>query len=568
MASKSRAVALVCGLAVAFGTSLTPTVVSADVTMTSLGEHVSQQAQHSRSARSGWDPSTGVSKEAWASALDDSSVIYDGDGPVFIVEPRMSDAEALAGTNRIAPVHTDISLASAFTLHSRPGSSQVIYLDFTGHDVTGSEWDDPTTFGANSRVVPAYDIDGNFGTFSTAERQSIIDAWSAVAEDYSMFDVDVTTEEPLQSEIDRSNLADTTFGVRAVITDEDNPIAVDCGCGGIAFVGVYNYPWALYGSASYSPAFAFARPSFSGKTISDIVSHEVGHNAGLVHDGHGANEYYEGRDGWAPIMGAGYSQPLVQWSNGTYTSATNQEDDVAVMQANGLELLTDDHAGSVGASTAIELNAETDGVIHSRSDVDYFRFTASATSVDVSVDLPSVSPNLDINLTVVAPNGSTTLATANPSFSSISFQESAGLAASLTVANLSAGQTYYVKIDGASFGSGTLTGYSDYGSLGEYRVTVASSDVFGQITPAPTPTISGQVKLGRKLSVAVGTWPSGVTTTQQWLRNGSAISGATKSRYKLKTTDLRKRITVRVTATKPGYSNAIVTSNPTSKVRR
>lgn len=568
MKFRFRLVALACGAAVAFGTSLTPSVVLADVTMTSLGEHVAKQSQLSRSAGAGWDPSTGVSEKAWASALNDSNVKYAGDGPAYIVEPRMSDAEALARASRVAPMHTDISLGSALLLHSRPGSSQVIYLDFTGHDVTGSEWDDPTTFGGNSRVVPAYDIDGNFATFNSTERQNIIDTWSAVAEDYSMFDVDVTTEEPSQSALDRASLADTSFGIRAVITDEDNPIATDCGCGGIAFVGVYNYPWSLYGSATYSPAFAFARPSFSGKTISDIVSHEVGHNAGLVHDGFGAAEYYEGRDGWAPIMGAGYGEPLVQWSNGTYTSATNQEDDIAVMQDNGLQLLADDHGGSAGASTAIDLNTETDGVIRTRSDVDFFRFVPLSTSVDVAVELPSVSPNLDVSLTVVGSNGVTTLGTANPNFVSISYQESSGLVASLTVADLTPGQTYYVKVDGASFGSGTATGYSDYGSLGDYRLTVIGSETLGQITPAPTPTISGQLKVGQRLTVAIGTWPSGVSTTQQWFRNGSTISGATNSRYKLKSIDVRKRITVRVTATKLGYTPAMMTSTSTSKVRR
>lgn len=564
-----RLTALAAGFAVALGSSITPTAVSADSRMTSLGEHVAAQ---SKSSRAGWDSSTGVSKAAWASAVADETVKIDETGRAFVVEPRLSNAEVAASTSAAAPVHSDISLANALLLHSRPGSSRVIYLDFTGHDVTGSGWDDFGTFGVNSRAVPAYDVDGNFGSFNSTERQNIVDVWSAVAEDYSMFDVDVTTEEPNPAEIERSSVADITFGARAVITSEDNPIAMKCECGGIAYVGVFDhYPgkgndWNQH--SVYSPAFAFARPYFGGKTISDIVSHEVGHNLGLTHDGYRDNEYYEGRDGWAPIMGAGYNQPLVQWSNGTYNRATNLEDDLAVMQANGLQILVDDHGGSAGTSTSVELNTETDGVIRSRNDVDFFRFIPQSTSVDVSVNLPSVSPNLDVSLSVIDSNGTTSLATSNPNFSSVSYQTSQGLPTWLSVKNLTPGQQYFVKIDGVGFGGGSSTGYSDYGSLGDYRLLVIGSDTLGQFPSAPTPTITGQAKLGRKLTVSYGTLPSGVRTTQQWLRNGSTISGATKSKYKLKSVDFRKRISVRVTVSQFGYSPAAETSASTSKVRR
>ena len=564
MKTNFRLGALAGGLTIALSLSITPTVVSADSRMTSLGEHV---AEESTTARAGWDPSTGVSKEAWASAVEDETVKIDESGRVFVVEPRLSIAEVAASTTAAAPVYPEISLANAFTLHSRPGSSKVIYLDFTGHDVTGSHWDSVETFGANSRALPGYSIDGNFEVFSTTERQYIIETWSAVAEDFAVFDIDVTTEEPLQSEIDRADFSDDIFGIRAVITDETNPIAADCGCGGIAYVDVFDYPAAYFGDESYSPALAFVRSSFNGKTISDIVSHEVGHNLGLLHDGEGSDEYYMGRNGWAPIMGAGYQQPLVQWSNGDYSNSTNPQDDLNVINESGVSYIVDDHGGTAGTATLVQPNSTTDGMIRGRTDTDYFRFVPTSTSFDVDVSLPSSSPNLDVALTVYGANGTSVVATASPEFSRLSASAADGIEASVTVAS-TPGQTYFIKVDGVGFGLASGTGYSDYGSLGDYRVTVASSEVLEQITPVPTPTISGQLKLGRKLSVAIGTWPSGVTTTQQWLRNGSTISGATKSRYKLKTTDLRKRITVRVTATKLGYSTATVTSDPTKKVRR
>jgi hypothetical protein len=569
MASKFRVTALACGLAVAFGTSLTPSIVSADVTMTTLGEHVSQQAQHSRSARSGWDPSTGVSKQAWASALDDSSVIYNGDGPVFIVEPRISEAEVMADTSRVAPVHTDISVANAFTLHSRPASSRKIFLDLNGHNVSGSGWDDDGTFGdpSVSRFIPGYNIQGRSDRYSTLERQNIIETWSAVAEDFAMFDVDVTTETPPESDLDRTNLADTRYGVRVVITDQTNKIATWCGCGGIAYVGVFDHYEGKEGDGNphnaYSPAFAFTSQDFNGKIISDIVSHEVGHTLGLVHDGHGSNEYYQGAGGWAPIMGAGYNQPLVQWSDGTYVSATNPENDTAIMQNFGVNLLLDDHNDVTNLSSPLELNVPETGVISTRTDVDAFSFVPLTNTVEISVKLPSRSPNLDVYLVVKDSLGNT-IATSNPAFTVASGGVATGLATSKTLTGLIPGDLYYALIDGSGFGPAGLTEYSDYGSLGDYRI-----EVLGEaISPAPTPVVSGSTKVRRTLTVNRGTWMSGVTLSQTWHRNGSIISGATGPTYKLKRADLRKRITVRVTATKLGYSTATVTSNPTSKVRR
>jgi hypothetical protein len=52
------------------------------------------------------------------------------------------------------------------------------------------------------------------------------------------------------------------------------------------------------------------------KDIADVISHEVGHNFGLMHDGTASDEYYGGHRAWAPIMGAGFGHPIVQWSRG------------------------------------------------------------------------------------------------------------------------------------------------------------------------------------------------------------------------------------------------------------
>jgi hypothetical protein len=574
MKTAFRAIALVSGFALTLGVSISPTAVSAEVTMKTLGQHVAEQ---SRLARAGWDPATGISRKAWASALADETVKVGKSGRAFVIEPRLSEAELSAATERAVPVHTGISLANALSLNSRPGSLRTIYLDVNGHDVTGTAWDDNDYFGSSgaSRKIPGYNIQGKSNNYSTLERQRIVDMWSSVAEDFAMFDVNVTTQAPSQSALDRTNVFDTQFGVRVVVSNSSNKIAQWCGCGGVAWVGVFNhYPGLDLGSGpdwsshrDYSTAFAFSQSGMTGKTLSDIVSHEVGHTLGLIHDG-GVNEpgggvevYYLGHPGWAPIMGAGYSQPLVQWSDGTYTTANNPEDDLAVIQTFGLDPLADDHGDASNVATPLQLNVVGTGVISTRADVDSFSFVPLTNTVTVSVALPSRSPNLDVSLVITDSLGNT-IATINPAFSVVSAILATGLSAS-SVVTVVPGDTYFAAIDGAGFGSGAEDGYSDYGSIGDYQIAVLGE----AISPTGTPTISGRAKVRRWLTASVGVWMSGTTLTQQWLRNGRNITGATGTTYKLKSADRGKRISVRVNATKLGYSPATVTSLKTARVR-
>jgi hypothetical protein len=504
-----------------------------------LGEFVSSQ---SGSVPMGWQRSSGISKAAWSTAVNDETVRVDSKGRTFVVEPSLP-AQKIAGTTLATPVVTDIPLADAFTLHSRPGSTKVIYLDFDGQTMSYTAWSPSAPL-----VVPAYSIDGS-PSFSSTERQRIIDAWSAVAEDYSMFDVDVTTEDPGQSAIDRTSYTDNQFGVRTIITDENNAVAdVACptGCQGVAFVGTFDYVDPDGDWQWYSPAFAFSRSSFSGKTLSDVISHEVGHNLGLSHDGRGSDPYYTGRNGWAPIMGAGYDQQLAQWSNGDYSSkSTNREDDFAVMRSSGVSLVADDFGNTTSTATIISLNTSASGTIHSRSDVDYFRVVPTATSVDIAVTLPSYSPNLDSSITVLN-SLNQTVASAVPS----------GLAASVTV-NVTPGATYFIKVDGVGFGSASSTGYSDYGSVGEYRLSV-SGDTRPTLTPG-SPTITGIAKFGETLTGNTGSWGAGVSTSTEWFV-GQTATGDRDNTYVVQSADIGKTLSFRVTASKAGYQNSVASA--------
>ena len=89
----------------------------------------------------------------------------------------------------------------------------------------------------------------------------------------------------------------------------------------------------------------------------------------------------------------------------------------------------------------------------------------------------------------------------------------------------------------------------------------------GVLSATPKPTISGTAKVGKKLTAKAGTWkPSGVKLKYQWYRGSKKISGATKKTYTLTSADKGKKITVKVTGTKPGYTTVSKTSVASGKV--
>jgi hypothetical protein len=54
----------------------------------------------------------------------------------------------------------------------------------------------------------------------------------------------------------------------------------------------------------------------------------------------------------------------------------------------------------------------------------------------------------------------------------------------------------------------------------------------------------------------------------RWYRNGKQIVGATGVAYKLVKADKGKRVTVKVTGSKPGYTSVTKTSKKTSKIKK
>jgi hypothetical protein len=354
-------------------------------------------------------------------------------------------------------------LDDTFLLHSRPGAQRTIYLDFDGAVIKDTAWNG----GGGEITAQPFDSDGHVDTnFSAEELQRIQYIWQRVAEDYAPFDIDVTTEKPAGSKLTRKDAADQVYGTTVLITNHNG--VYDCECGGVAYVGVFDNIGDFY-----KPALVFWDMLGSGheKYVAEAISHEAGHNLGLSHDGYSGGGYYpghgEGETGWAPIMGVGYYQNTVQWSKGEYETANNHEDDFVVVGNNGGPLRVDDHGNSAASATPLETTPDGPhvkvsgaGVIERRKDKDYFSFTAGAGAVTIDVQPDTRSANLDVALKLLDSAGNV-LAKAKPK---------AVLAATLK-ATLPAAGTYYLVVDGVGFADPLDTGYSDYGSLGQYAIS-------------------------------------------------------------------------------------------------
>ena len=417
-----------------------------------------------------------------AAIRKDSMVWVDRTGRLLFVDEFAGegghDDHDHAETSDLAESTVSALPADVLDLHSRPGSDRTIVLDFNGHDARGTAWGN-----GDAQNTAAFSIDGD-PAFNDEEKAVIYSVWQRVAEDYAPFAVNVTTKDPGHGPgvrgadiIRRDNTDDIVYGTRVVITPSK---PYNCSCGGVAYVGVFDATGSTHDS--YQPAWVFTAGVGKGaKNIAEAASHEAGHNLGLSHDGTKRTGYYTGHEDWAPIMGVGYYEPISQWSRGEYSGANNKEDDFAVISLNGAPAAGDDHSNSRSGASA--LGGTATGVIGSRTDLDVFSFVPSVTgAVTISADPAETSPNLDVRLRLLDADG-IGLATVDPASSASSGNDtSVGLDADL-VYSVTAGLTYYVEVDGVGFGDPLNTGYSDYGSVGRFTVSVVAG---GTVTPPPT----------------------------------------------------------------------------------
>lgn len=358
-------------------------------------------------------------------------------------EPPALEQRAMA-----MPARAQFPLADTFKLHSLPSATKRIYLDFDGHLTQNTLWQNYFNYPVVD--TPAFSLDADYATFSALELEAVQDVFARVAEDFAPFEVDVTTEQPTDADLINSGGSDTRWGVRVVVGGDGAWI----GSAGIAVVD-------SFGINDLSPAFAFADQWWKTEFnfVAGCISHEVGHTLGLSHHGYQGSEYYGGRGNWGPLMG-NPNRLLTQWSDGGYGGATRPtQDDLGVIttnSGNGFGYRGDDHGNTLAAATAY---AGTDlvGIVERNDDVDLFRFyTARGAVIDVAP--AAIGANLDVLAEILDSTGAV-VASSNP----------LGVLTASFSSTLTAG-TYYLRVQGTGEGDQATTGYSNYGSIGQYTV--------------------------------------------------------------------------------------------------
>jgi hypothetical protein len=437
---------------------------------------------------------------------DDPALFLTNDGllgyaDAFPLDGSELSAEALSAV----PPGIDVQ-----ALSSKPSASRTLFLDFDGHITADAVW--------QSVGAPATILSDAFGVGCSTGAPAAVDAiiyeiWQRVSEDFAPFAIDVTTVDPGPGAI--------VNGQRVVISPTN---WVGAGVLGVALLN-------SFGSGVDRPAFVFSAGA-SVKTIAEAVSHEAGHTFGLRHDGTAGQEYYDGHGIWAPIMGRSIraATPVTQWAKGEYASASNTEDDVA-----GIRSYTgpaaDDHGDTAGNATPIAPGAPVGGLI-GVGDVDTFVIDVPAdATVNVALRPPTPWGNLYATLTLRDPAGAVVsgpaLPTAPPLWDT-----------PLSAGPLAAGR-YTIAVEPIGYLSPS-TGFSHYGSMGEYLLSVgvnsapAVSPLAPPAPPPPKPTQNCFAPLApdRLLDTRSGLGgstriPAGQTITLQVTGRGGVPTGAT-----------------------------------------
>lgn len=427
----------------------------------------------------------------------DPTLRFDGQDGLYYEEPATSNTQS-AGATSYSSV-SPFDPARTFLLHSNPGATKVLLLDFDGHTTTGTAWN--STYGTSITSGP-YDIDGAPDAYSEQELANIQYIWARVADDYSPLDVDVTTQDPGVDALVRSGSADQRYGTRVVVSPTN---WYSSSAGGVAYIGSFNW-------STDTPAFVFTLGLGNGaeKYTAEAAAHEAGHTLGLAHDGNASSGYYAGHGDWAPIMGVGYYKAVSQWSRGEYAGANNTQDDLTVMTAYGLTTRADDVGDTPATAGGLAVSGSAvsgSGRIERAADRDVFRLTTAAGALSLSV-APSAprQPNLDLQARLLDSTG-VELAGSDPP----------GVAAATLSATVAAG-TYYVEVDGVGYLDPASTGYSDYASLGTYQIsgTVAVGEGQPPVAVAGSNTAGGPSPLTVTFSSAGSADPDGGALSYSW----------------------------------------------------
>jgi hypothetical protein len=280
-------------------------------------------------------------------------------------------------------------------LSSRPEAKHTLYLDFNGDNI--GRWHIHT----GVHTVP-FDIDNDYDAFSAEEQQMIYEIWERVSEDYSPFDLNVTTVDP--------------GGEPARIVIGGNTAAwyYNYSASGVAMHGGYQKSGWWRTGFCFSDAlrsFDKAGRSWWTKAIAESVTHESGHLFGLAHfprrdNGVVKAAYDRGDKQRAPLMGIGFYTARSRWYRGI-NELGRQQDDVAVL-TEVLGAVPDDFSSSPGDALPIVAphgDFDISGLIGAQDDADVFFFRTGGGPVSLRLFNAPRGANLDAELVLTDTKG-------------------------------------------------------------------------------------------------------------------------------------------------------------------
>lgn len=403
----------------------------------------------------------------------------DNDGRIVISERFLPVSIPGSFDDSAPPLNPLYRLETTFRLHSNDTAKIRIWVSLKGRQTYLSPNSPPELIATPDEMTALQHI------------------WQRLAEDFAPFEVDVTTEKPTDADLIRSGPNDDRYGYQVIIDRSAPPGVSDPAyLEGLVYLNSFDdldirrrtitLTWPLPGSVPGQSS----GPSPTTRTVAHMAAHMLGHALGLRDEDqrngyggiYGGTQTYAGhrtwKGSWAPIMGHPGTADMTQFSQGEFRGAISQTDSIARI-ARIIPMRADDVGDtpqtalklalsrSSGQAQMIQMTGGATGIIGRKGDKDVYAIELSNKFVQAAI-----IPPLWLN---------------GPRLTSLNFAADLSLVdASGNVLNNNSFYgpwiayrvpkpgTYYLVVSGVGVGNPQDDGFSDYGSLGPYALSVTN----------------------------------------------------------------------------------------------